>query len=110
MCISCCESLLFTVFIKKKKKQSQGSFQQFLVQCDHHWNKVALCDEVCGDNVDGAEFGAGALLLHPAHQCGVGGHHQVLQGLRRVRADVLQVHCQINSRHKESLCQQQKQK
>lgn len=70
---------------------------------------MALRDEVPGDDVDSTEFGAGALLLHPAHQCGVGGHHQVLQGLCWVCADVLQVHCEINSSHKKSPCQQHNQ-
>lgn len=86
----------------KFKKRSQGSFQQFLVQCDHRRNEVALCDKVPGDDVDSAEFRTGDLLLHPTHQSRVGGHHQVLQGLCRVCADVLQVHCEIHSRHKEA--------
>lgn len=64
---------------------------------------MALCDEVSGDDIDGAKFGAGVLLLHPVHQHGVGGHHKVLQGFCRVCADVLQVHCEIHSRHKEPL-------
>lgn len=83
-------------------KKSRGPFQQFLVQCNDSRYKVALRDEVPGNDVDGAKFRAGHLLRHPAHQHGVGGHHQVLQGLCRVGADVLQVHRQIDSCHKES--------
>lgn len=110
MCAFHAVDLIVTVFFMKLKKKSQGSVQQFPVQCNHRWNKVALCDKVPGDDVDVAEFEAGALLLHPANECKVGGHHQVLQGLCRVCADVLQVHCEIHSRHKEPLCQEHKQK
>lgn len=90
----------FVAFVEGKK--SRGPFQQFLVQRNDGRYEVALRDEVAGDDVDGAELRAGRLLRHPAHQHGVGGHHQVLQALRRVGADVLQVHRQIDSRHEES--------
>lgn len=78
-------------------EKSRGPLQQFLVQRDDSWYKVALCDKVPGDDVERADSGAGSLLLHPAQQRGIRGHHQVLQGLRRVRADVFQVLCQVNS-------------
>lgn len=63
---------------------------------------MSLCDKVPSDDVDGAHSGSRGLLLDPGQQRGVGGHHQVLQGLGRVCADVFQVHRQVNSSHKEA--------
>lgn len=60
-------------------------------------HKVALCDKVPSNDIERADFGSGSLFLDPAQQRRVRGHHQVLQGLCRVGADVFQVLRQINS-------------
>lgn len=63
---------------------------------------MSLCDEVASYDVERADFGAGGLLSDPGEQGRVRGHHQVLQGLSRVGADVLQVLRQINPSDKET--------
>lgn len=83
-------------------EKSGGPFEQFLVEADDRRRKVALGDEVPRYDVEGAHSGAGGLLFDPAEQSGVRGHHQVLQGLCGVGADVFQVLRQINARHKET--------
>lgn len=86
------------------RKKSGGPFNQFLIQGDDCHRKVALCDEVPRYDVERARSRAGRLLLDPAEQSGVRGHHQVLQRLCGVGTDVFQVLSQINARHKETSC------
>lgn len=80
----------------------RGALEEFLIQRNHGGRKLSLCHKVPGDDVDGAHSRSGGLLLDPAQQHGVRGHHQVLQGLGRVCADVLQVDREVDSSHKET--------
>ena len=79
-----------------------GSVQQLLVERHDARHKLALADEVPGDDVEGAHLGARTLLPDPGQQRRVRGRHQVLQRLGGVGADVLQVLCQVDARHEET--------